>query len=75
MLCVFVPRPVPCLTPSPVLTFSSSGRGETAHGFLLGLWPRRSTKRWASPLARAGLHNQQQVRAGHPKAVRSTQVR
>ena len=45
MLCVFVPRPVPCFNPSPVLTFSSSGRGETAYRFLLQLGPRRSIKR------------------------------
>ena len=44
---LFVPHPVPCFNPSPVLTFSSSGRGETAHCFLVGLGPRRSTKRWA----------------------------
>ena len=43
-----MPRPVPFFNPSPVLTFSSSGRGETAHCFLVGLGPRRSTKRYAT---------------------------
>ena len=44
-LLLSVPHGVPCLTPSPVLTFSSSGRAETAHRFLKGSGPRRSTKR------------------------------
>ena len=50
---LFVPRPVPCSTSSHILTLRLSGRGETAHCFLLSGWPRRSTIRWASQMTSA----------------------